>query len=50
MLRLFAMKLYRRNDIARIYPDGGFTILEERINVINSGGIKVQAEEIEKVT
>ncbi len=38
------------NDIARIYPDGSFTILGRKDNVINSGGIKVQAEEIEKVT
>ena len=35
------------NDIARIYPDGSFTILGRKDNVINSGGIKVQAEEIE---
>ncbi|UVQ24696.1 AMP-binding protein [Bacteroides thetaiotaomicron] len=37
------------NDIARIYPDGSFTILGRKDNVINSGGIKVQAEEIEKL-
>ena len=37
------------NDIARIYPDGSFTILGRNDNVINSGGIKVQAEEIEKL-
>lgn len=37
------------NDIARIYPDGSFMILGRKDNVINSGGIKIQAEEIEKV-
>ena len=37
------------NDIARIYPDGSFTILGRKDNVINSGGIKIQAEEIEKL-
>ena len=39
----------KTNDIARIYPDGSFTILGRKDNVINSGGIKVQAEEIEKL-
>lgn len=37
------------NDIARIYPDGSFTILGRKDNVINSGGIKMQAEELEKI-
>lgn len=36
------------NDIARIYPDGSFIILGRKDNVINSGGIKIQAEEIER--
>ena len=36
------------NDIARIHPDGSFSILGRKDNVINSGGIKIQAEEIEK--
>ena len=36
------------NDIARIYPDGSFTIAGRKDNVINSGGIKIQAEEMEK--
>lgn len=36
------------NDIARIYPDGSFIILGRKDNVINSGGIKIQAEEVEK--
>ncbi|MDO4164866.1 MAG: AMP-binding protein [Bacteroides sp.] len=36
------------NDIAHLYPDGSFTILGRRDNVINSGGIKIQAEEVER--
>ncbi len=36
------------NDIACIYSDGSFTILGRKDNVINSGGIKIQAEEVEK--
>lgn len=40
--------ILQTNDIARIYPDGSFTILGRKDNVINSGGIKIQAEEIEK--
>lgn len=36
------------NDMARLYPDGSFTILGRKDNVINSGGIKIQAEEVEK--
>ncbi len=37
------------NDIARIYPDGSFMILGRKDNVINGGGIKIQAEELEKL-
>ena len=37
------------NDVARIYPDGSFVILGRKDNIINSGGIKVQAEEVEKI-
>lgn len=36
------------NDVAQIYPDGTFTILGRKDNIINSGGIKVQAEWVEK--
>ncbi len=36
------------NDIARIRPDGGFFILGRKDNIINSGGIKIQPEEVEK--
>lgn len=37
------------NDVARILPDGRFAILGRKDNIINSGGIKVQAEEIENL-
>lgn len=36
------------NDIAEINPDGTFRILGRVDNVINSGGIKIQAESIEQ--
>jgi O-succinylbenzoic acid--CoA ligase len=36
------------NDVVRLYPDGGFVILGRRDNIINSGGIKVQSEEVER--
>lgn len=35
------------NDVANIYEDGTFTILGRRDNTINTGGIKVQAEQVE---
>ncbi|WP_280748950.1 AMP-binding protein [Parabacteroides sp. PF5-9] len=35
------------NDIAELLPDGRFRILGRKDNVINTGGIKVQAEELE---
>ncbi len=35
------------NDVARIYPDGSFEILGRKDNIINTGGVKVQAEEVE---
>lgn len=35
------------NDIACLCSDGGFTIAGWKDNVINSGGIKIQAEEME---
>lgn len=40
--------ILQTNDIGRIYSDGSFTILGRKDNIINSGGIKIQAEEIEK--
>ena len=36
------------NDIAELLPDGRFRILGRKDNIINSGGIKMQAEEIEE--
>ena len=41
-------KLYT-HDVARIYPDGTFSILGRSDNIINTGGIKVQAEEVERL-
>jgi len=35
------------NDIAELLPDGQFRILGRKDNIINSGGIKIQAEEVE---
>nr|WP_320058237.1 AMP-binding protein [uncultured Bacteroides sp.] len=36
------------NDVAKIFEDGTFTILGRKDNIINTGGIKVQAEEVEE--
>lgn len=36
------------NDIARLYPDGSFTIIGRKDNTVNSGGIKIQIEEVEE--
>lgn len=36
------------NDVAEIYADGSFRILGRLDNVINSGGVKIQLEEVEK--
>lgn len=46
---LVCEEILHTNDIACIYPDGSFMILGRKDNVINSGGIKIQAEEIEKI-
>lgn len=37
------------NDVAELHPDGTFTILGRKDNIINSGGIKIQAEEVEEI-
>lgn len=37
------------NDLAEINPDGRFRILGRADAVINSGGIKIQAEELERI-
>lgn len=36
------------NDIAKIYADGSFDIVGRKDNIINSGGVKIQIEEVEK--
>ncbi len=41
-------KLYT-NDIAEIAVDGNFRILGRKDNIINSGGVKIQIEEVEKL-
>lgn len=45
---LICGEVLQTNDIACIYPDGSFTIAGRKDNIINSGGIKIQAEEMEK--
>jgi O-succinylbenzoic acid--CoA ligase len=37
------------NDIAKLRPDGRFRILGRRDNVVCSGGIKIQIEEVERL-
>lgn len=41
--------LLTTNDIAELAPDGRFKILGRKDNVICSGGLKIQAEEIERL-
>lgn len=36
------------NDIAKLFSDGSFVILGRKDNIINSGGIKIQAEWVEQ--
>ncbi|SHF42254.1 AMP-binding protein [Dysgonomonas macrotermitis] len=36
------------NDIAELLDDGSFRIIGRKDNIINSGGIKIQIEEVEK--
>lgn len=36
------------NDVARINPDGTFVVLGRKDNIVNSGGIKIQIEEVEE--
>ena len=45
---LICGEVLQTNDIACLYPDGSFTIAGRKDNVINSGGIKIQAEEMEE--
>ena len=46
---LVAKKTVYTNDVAQIHDDGSFRILGRKDNVINSGGIKIQAEEVERL-
>jgi len=41
-------KLYT-NDVAEINNDGSFRILGRKDNIINSGGVKIQIEEVERL-
>jgi len=36
------------NDIAEINPDGSFNIIGRKDNTINSGGVKIQIEQVEE--
>lgn len=36
------------NDIVEFYPDGSFNLLGRADNIINSGGVKIQLEKIER--
>lgn len=44
---LVADGLLPTNDVAELLPDGRFTILGRKDNIINSGGIKIQIESVE---
>ncbi|SFL04522.1 AMP-binding protein [Proteiniphilum acetatigenes] len=46
---LVADEPFTTNDIAELRPDSSFRIIGRIDNVINSGGIKIQIEEIEQV-
>lgn len=46
---LVANEVLVTNDIAEINADGSFRILGRKDNVINSGGVKIQIEEVEKL-
>lgn len=46
---LVADKPFITNDIAELRPDGSFRIIGRSDNIINSGGIKIQIEEVEQV-
>lgn len=36
------------DDVTRLLPDGSFAIIGRKDNIINSGGIKIQIEEVEE--
>ncbi len=37
------------NDVVQLYPDHSFVVLGRKDNIINSGGIKIQIEELEEI-
>lgn len=37
------------NDIAQIHKDGTFTVIGRKDNTINSGGVKIQIEQVEEI-
>ncbi len=46
---LVAEEILYTNDVARIQSDGSFEILGRKDNIVNSGGIKIQIEEVETI-
>jgi len=46
---LIADSILITNDIAELHPDGRFRILGRKDNIINSGGIKIQIEQLENI-
>lgn len=45
---LTSPQLLQTNDIVEMLPDGGFIVVGRRDNIISSGGIKLQLEQIER--
>lgn len=46
---LVSSEVLQTNDICEINADGSFKILGRKDNVVNSGGIKIQIEEVERL-
>ena len=46
---LVCNEVLKTNDVAELYDDGSFMILGRKDNIINSGGIKIQAEKVEQL-
>ncbi|MCD8194523.1 MAG: AMP-binding protein [Tannerellaceae bacterium] len=46
---LVANGIIRTNDIVELLPDGRFRMLGRKDNVVNSGGIKIQIEQVEAI-
>lgn len=45
---LVAEEKLETNDVAELLPDGRFLIIGRKDNIINSGGVKIQIETVEK--